>query len=81
MSALLFWKNRAYLDALEDYKAGKSPEGLIGKVERQAQNLKRLLVPREKLLTSKEELIAALLQGEIPEKEIHDFFSLWDPPE
>ncbi len=80
MSAYSFWQKRAYVNTLEKIRKGEAGafEELIRKIESQEINQKRLKNPRKNLLANSEWLIKELNAGNIPEKEIHDFFSLWE---
>lgn len=80
MSYLTSIGTRAYIQELERLKQGdeKALERLIRKIQRQQENLDRLIISRKNLRMSSQELIEKLRSGEIPEQELHDFFSLWD---
>lgn len=57
---------------------GEAMEKLIKKIEIQDILHKKLINPRKTLMSTPENLIERLKSREIPEEEIHDFFSLWD---
>ena len=71
---------RNWAKFLECVKQGdkNSLDLLIKQIEVQDNHLQRLINPRQNLQTSKEELIERLRNGEIPEEQLYDFFSLWD---
>lgn len=79
MSAASYWQKRAYVKDIQDIKQynGKGIESLIRKIKWQDINHKRILKPRNNLLTTKDDLIKELRKGNIPEKELDDFFSFW----
>jgi len=80
-SALAFWRPRAYVRSMENIKLGKEkPERLIRKIERQDINLRKLINQRQNLPT-KDYLISELMKGNVPEQELHNFFSFWNKPE
>ncbi len=72
--------SRAYVQCIEKLKQGDSSalKTLIRKIEAQDLNHNRLINPRKKLKATKDYLISELKRDNIPEEEIHDFFSLWD---
>ena len=80
MSAESYWQNRAYVKDIDRLKAGDGSviEGLIRKIEMMDIMQKQLENPRKSLIVTKEELIKSIKEGEIPEKKLDDFFSLWD---
>jgi hypothetical protein len=80
MSAISFWKPRAYILDIEKIRKGnkQATEDLIRKIKAQDINLKRMTKPRKKLLTTVENLEEQLRNGEMPEEELHDFFSYWE---
>jgi len=51
---------------------------LVRKIEAQTFNHRRLRKPRTTLKTTQEDLVEALRNGNIPEEELYDFFSLWE---
>lgn len=71
---------RNYVRCIERLKKGDESvrEELVRKIEGENLRHRHLIVPRKTLVTTKEELIKAIRGGEIPEEELHDFFSLWD---
>ena len=77
--SLIVLHSRAYYECIERIKKGKKGEipDLIRKIQMQEIHLGKLNVPRTNLPSS-EDLISRLEQGEIPEAELHNFFSLWD---
>lgn len=81
VSVLTYWKPRNYIRAIEKIKNDKKDiKELTKKIERQDMNLKRLINSRKHLKATKVYLLSELKIGNIPEEELHDFFSLWDPP-
>ncbi len=79
ISVQTFWQLRAYIQEIEKIKQGnrEAVDSLIRKIEMQDINLKRLIKPRKTLMNS-DELISRLKEGNLPEQELHDFFSFWD---
>ena len=77
--SLIVLHSRAYYECIERIKKGKKGEipDLIRKIQMQEIHLGKLNVPRTNL-PSAQSLISRLEQGEIPEAELHDFFSLWN---
>lgn len=69
---------RNYIRTIKTLKEGnnKAKEDLIRKIEKIAIQQKKLIKKRD--LLSKNELMEKLKSGEIPEEELHDFFSYWD---
>lgn len=80
MSVRVFLQQRPYVTSMEKIKQGdeKEVEALIKMIESRAFSQSRLIKPREKLLATKDSLITELKKGNIPEDELHDFFSFWD---
>ena len=79
IDSLIVLHSRAYYECIERIKKGKKGEipDLIRKIQMQEIHLGKLNVPRTNL-PSAQSLISRLEQGEIPEAELHDFFSLWN---
>lgn len=75
----VFGRLREYVRRIEDLKQGneKAKEQLIQKIECRQSRLKN---PRENH-PNKDYIINQLQSGEIPEEELHNFFSFWDRPE
>ncbi len=80
VSVRVFLQQRSYITSMEKIKKGdeKETEALIKMVENRAFSQSRLINPRKKLLATKDFLIAELRNGNLPEAELHDFFSFWD---
>ncbi len=80
MGIVTFWQTRSYLQDIERIRQGdvSAIDDLIRKIDAQAINHRRLRKPRTTLKTTQKDLIEALKKGSIPEKELDDFFSLWD---
>lgn len=81
MSVITYWQSRSYIRDIEGIKEGdsKALERLIRKIEHQAICHRQMIKPRKTLISSETELIEKLQSGEVPEQELHDFFSFWDP--
>ena len=47
-------------------------------IESRVFSQRNLIKPRKKLLATKDSLINELKNGNISEKELHDFFLFWD---
>ena len=79
VSATTFVQPRPHITTIERLKQGdgEAVEALVRQIEGQAKKHGRLLKQRENL-PSKEFLIGRLRSGNIPEKELLDYFSLWD---
>jgi len=71
---------REYVKNRHRLKQGdeKAVEDLAREIEEIDRKHKRMIKPRA--YPSKEELIERLKKGEIPEEELHEFFSYWDRP-
>ncbi len=80
MSYLVCWGFRKFAQDIENLRLGKENalENLIRRIKHREADHKKLLNPRQNLLANADELIARLQAGEIPEAELHDFFSFWD---
>ena len=80
MSAFSFWESRSYLHDVEEIKQGNndSVNSLIRKILAQTKNLDRLKNKRKNLLVSEKELIESLKKGMLLEKELNNYFSLWE---
>lgn len=80
MSVMSFWEARSFFEDIHRIKEGRHEaiDGLVRKIEMQAVNHKRLHKPRNTLKSTKEWLIASLHQGDLPELELLDYFSLWE---
>lgn len=78
---MTFYQPRAYIRDLEKLKEGDFEilEELVRKIRHQAISHRKMTKPRTDLQCSEEELIEKLKDGEIPEQELHDFFSFWTP--
>ena|SRR3989344_7090970 len=70
---------RKYIRTVEDLKRGKKESfgSLINQIYAQELRHIHLIHPRTNL-PSVQDLVSRLQQGEIPEEQLHDFFSLWD---
>ncbi len=81
MSASSYWQDRTYVQLLRRLKQEELSvlDKLIRVIEMQDINQKKRTPPRKKLQVTKEGLIALLKSGKIPEQEMDDFFSYWDP--
>ena len=84
VEALVYWTPRNYVESISKIKRGDQSEveGLIQKIERQDIMLHSKIdekYQRKKLLSTKESLINSLRSRKLPEEELHDFFSFWDP--
>lgn len=77
--AMTFVQPRDHVTSIKRLKEGdkEALEVLVRQIEGQARKHGRLLTPRTDL-PSKEYLIDQLKSGNIPEEELHDYFSLWD---
>ena len=77
--AMTLVQPRPYVTSIERLKQGDTEalEVLIRQIEGQSRKHGRLLNPR-KNFPSAEYLIEQLRNKNIPEEELHDFFSLWD---
>lgn len=75
-----FWDHRSYVKDIISLKSGdeSTVQHLIRKIEHQAIVHSSLIKPRRTLQATPEYLIDELNNGRIPEKELHDFFNLWD---
>jgi hypothetical protein len=72
---------RSYAATMESIKGGGSSiEKLVRQIKRQGVNLGKLRAPRKSMLSSEAALIKNVLEGRLPESELHDFFSFWDDP-
>jgi len=71
---------REYVKNLKRLKQGdkEAIECLVREIEDRETEHRKLKNPRT--FPSKDELITKLRMGEIPEEELHDFFSYWDKP-
>lgn len=84
VEAIVYWRPRNYVECITRMRNGDSSaiDPLIRKIERQDIMLHSKIhkeYQRKKLLATKELLIGSLRKGNIPEEELHDFFSFWDP--
>lgn len=82
LSARTFVEPRAYIKSMDKIKEGDKGEieTLIKVIENRAFSQSNLLKPRQNL-PNKDLLIEQLRSGQIPEAELHDFFSFWDKTE
>lgn len=82
LSARTFVEPRAYIKSMEKTKGGNKGEieTLIRLIESRTYSQSNLLKPRQNL-PDKDYLIKQLKSGNIPEAELHDFFSFWDKTE
>jgi len=80
ISVLAFWQPRKYVENIERLRQRnqESLKSLERQIKDRESKHKRLLKPR-KLKATAPELIERLRQGEIPEEELHDYFSFWEP--
>jgi len=80
MSAMSFWQPRAFVEDINSIKKGdvQAIDSLVRKIEMQSINHGRLRNPRKTLKSTKDELIATLKSGNLPESELIDYFSLWE---
>lgn len=80
MSAMSFWQYRTYVQLMQKLKEGDKSvmDRMLRIIEAQSQNQRRRTPPRKNLRVTKEGLIEKLRNGEVPEEELRDFFSLWD---
>lgn len=72
---------REYVDCIEKLKeefTEETTDQLIKKIENQYIRHQRLTNPRRSI-PEKDDLIERIRNGSIPEDELHDFFSFWDP--
>ncbi len=78
-SVRTFVKKRAYVSKIEKIKEGETEEieALVEMIENREVSQRKLIKPR-KTLATKNFLIAQLEKGNLPEDELHDFFSFWD---
>ena len=76
----LFLRPRSYILDINKIKQGNNSavDNLVRRIEEQDRRHRRLLKPRTTLKYTKKELIEKIKSGQIPEEELHDFFSLWD---
>jgi len=72
---------RKYVENIQKLKEGdiQSVKDLVREIESVDIKHKKMLHP--KAYPQKRELIERLKSGEIPEAELHDFFSFWDKPQ
>ena len=81
MSADSYWKERTYVQLMNQLNNGYDNEALEKLkriIEIQSQNNKRITPPRKNFNINKNDLISRIENGELPEEELHNFFSLWD---
>lgn len=78
--AVVRWQRRAYVREIELLKQGNeaSIDKLVRKIEHQQRNHRHMHTPRKTLKATASQLIGKLRTGEIPEEELHDYFSLWE---
>lgn len=75
-------EQRQYVYNIEKLKKGDKSviKDFIREIQGRTLMNKKLIKPKKDLLRKKDYLISELKKGNIPEEELHDFFSFWDPP-